>query len=420
MGAFDLERFYTDVNAGKQMPSAGILEYIGGFDRVVIWGAGNLGAAVGKKMLQFGINVAEYWDKRHAGMPECNGIPVREAFRGDFPKKRTLVVHCIVNGSRGAEWAEIYCKRQGYDNVLKGMEFFAGFLCPLHENTPFDISVCTGLSACSLCNCKKYIHLCSNGVERSVGALFFQLMTFIVTTRCSLRCESCGQRLHEYPAAKIQDYPLEAIKRDADIYFSSVDFTGMVSIIGGEPFLHRDIGGIVRHILRYDNFGLVNITTNGVCGIVPGVLEEIAHPRAKISFSLYREFLSEEQNEIIEKNIELVSRSGVACSTGTPLWGSLQPLEIQNFTEDFLVRGKATCLARSMTASIRNGMFNPCSIVEAAIGIGSPDLREDSVPLHEGNFRERLKKNMSAEYYQACRYCSRKGIEIPAGRQLAM
>ncbi len=419
MKVFDPDAFYADVNAGKEVQSAEILEYIRSFDRIVIWGAGNLGSAVGKKLLQFGIDVTEYWDQRHADLRECNGIPVREPFRAGFPGEGALIVHCIVNGSRGDRWPVIYSKTKGYQHTLRGMEFFAGFVCPLHENTRFDISVCTGLAACSLCNCQKYTNLRLNGIGQKAGSLVFQLMTFIITTRCSLRCKFCGQRLHDYPPEKILNYPLDSIKKDIDVFLRSTDFTGMISVIGGEPFLHRDIAEIVGHILRHDNFGVVNITTNGVCRIDPETLKRILHPQVKISFSLYSKFLDRQQNEIIDKNIDMVRRSGIACSVGNPLWTAPHPIALQGFSREQMIRFKAACACRRLCASIRNGVFLPCSTVETATGIGLLDLQDDCIRVHDGDFRKKLSENLNKEYYQACMYCNHSlPEEIPAGQQL--
>lgn len=94
--------------------------------------------------------------------------------------------------------------------------------------------------------CERYTSLLSEKAGQK-GTLTFQLMTFIISTRCTLNCKYCGQRLSKYAPADRIDYSYESVCRDFDNFMSAVDFVGMVSVIGGEPFIHPRLGDIVEH-----------------------------------------------------------------------------------------------------------------------------------------------------------------------------
>ena len=109
----------------------------------------------------------------------------------------------------------------------------------------------------------------------------------------------------------------------------AVDFVGMISLIGGEPFVHKDLAEIVQYCLTKNNFGVVNITTNGICKMTKEMLQTIKNDRVKISFSCYDKFLNEKQKNLLKDNIALVEQSGISYSISNPLWN--KPQELINY-----------------------------------------------------------------------------------------
>lgn len=55
---FDIEKFYQDAEAGRKVDEAGFLQYLEGYKNIVIWGAGNLGTALGKVLLEKGVKLS--------------------------------------------------------------------------------------------------------------------------------------------------------------------------------------------------------------------------------------------------------------------------------------------------------------------------------------------------------------------------
>ncbi len=415
---FDLGEFYQKSHAGKKIETSEIYEYIKKFDDVVIWGAGNLGESVGQKLLSEGIKIAAYWDGKFAEKTVCQGIPVREPFTGGFECEKTLVIPCIVNGSLGNHWTERELEKRGWHFYLSGMAFYEGVICPLNEEY-FNIRECTGRKACSLCNCERYTSLLSKKMD-APGTLTFQLMTFIISTRCSLNCKYCGQRLSEYQTVDKKDFALADIKRDIDHFLGAVDFVGMISIIGGEPFLHPELSEIVDYLLTKENFGVINITTNGIIKLTDALLRKLKSERVKISFSIYDSFLSEKQKDLLAYNIELVKQSGISYSLSHPLWVKPQELKEYGYDDSFMMRKKQNCDSIKMCAAIRDGIFYPCSIAENieslhlfSAGNALVDVKEKE------NLKERLSACLKLDYFDACRYCgSGEAEEIEAGEQI--
>lgn len=419
---FDIEKFYLLVESGEEFAQEELLDYLNSFENVILWGAGNLGTAIGKKLLELGVKIECYWDKKAEVLYKCNNIQVHLPFSKEYDKSTTLVISCIVNGSRGDEWTQNKVVfQEGYKNYMQGMILYEAIICPLKKGVPFDISICTESEACSLAICKLYRNLLSDSEKvRSEDALMMQLVTFIISTRCSLKCKYCGQRLNEYELKDRIDFPLEQIKKDMDQYFEAVDMAGMVSLIGGEPLLHPQLKEIIDHCLTKQNFGVLNITTNGLGEITPELLSSLRNKRVKVSISKYDAFLTPNQKAKIEKNIKLLEDENVIVSVSNPLWVKPNEIKETNYTEEELIHYKKNCRSVQMCSSIKNGKFLPCSLIETMLGLKMYDEKEDYIELKEVlDLKKAIKESLEKSYYEACKFCSHdKAVEIPAGEQI--
>ncbi|WP_373265346.1 radical SAM protein [Hungatella hathewayi] len=418
---FNIEEFYRLAETGSGIDLESLLAYLKSFRTIILWGAGNLGNAVGKKLKELGITITCYWDERWNLLKTCNGAAVRKIFENEDQKENTLIISCIVNGSLGKEWTRnVIVNQGGYHNFLYGMILYEALICPMRNGGQFDIRSCTTSKACSLCNCELYTNLLSGarGVARE-EELVFQLITFIISTRCTLKCKYCGQRLNDYAPEDRKDFPLEQIKRDMDQFFSAVDFVGMVSVIGGEPLMHNQLKEIVSHCLTKKNFGVLNVTTNGIGALPEDLLEVLKNERVKVSISRYDRFLNDRQISRIEENIKLLTQARIVYSVSDPIWNRPGKIQLQNYPDGELSGLKDHCKVTHMCAAVREGVFIPCSIIENMAGLHLYDYRSDCVILSQvEDLRKSLIENLRKPYYEACRYCPRSGTEeIPAGEQ---
>ncbi|MBI5579764.1 MAG: radical SAM protein, partial [Deltaproteobacteria bacterium] len=93
--------FLAGAHHGERLDPQIIVRFTRNFDSVVIWGAGNLGTAVGSKLLELGVPVSCYWDTQAERIKTCNGLGVTPPFTGDLRKETTLVLFCIGNVAIG-------------------------------------------------------------------------------------------------------------------------------------------------------------------------------------------------------------------------------------------------------------------------------------------------------------------------------
>jgi len=152
--------------------------------------------------------------------------------------------------------------------------------------------------------------------NRSQNALGF--LDFPITTRCSLNCKDCMQYI---PYRSKQDIPIIKLKHDLDSLFKCVSFIGEISIIGGEPFLHKHLTELLKYINEnyIERIGSLVITTNGT--IIPNLhtLNKCYDVDAFISISDYSEALPKMQ-ETIEELITVARKKNISIERKNWKW----------------------------------------------------------------------------------------------------
>lgn len=98
--------------------------------------------------------------------------------------------------------------------------------------------------------------------------LYVDLAQISLTERCTLKCKKCAHACFNV-ANDEEDMPLSLVKESADCFFSRYDMVREFVLIGGEPFLYKDIKDAVEYIaMNYRKKMIIfSITTNGT--IVP-------------------------------------------------------------------------------------------------------------------------------------------------------
>src|SRR3990172_12313466 len=141
--------------------------------------------------------------------------------------------------------------------------------------------------------------------------------------RCNLACPGCG---------KI-DYPDEILNRRLSVAecIEAVEDCGapVVSIPGGEPLLHKEIGEIVAALVRRKRF--VYLCTNAL------LLEKRLHlfkPSPYLTFSVHLDGLEAEHDHAVDqkgvferavKAIEAVKAAGFRVNVNCTLFDNAQP-----------------------------------------------------------------------------------------------
>ncbi len=117
---------------------------------------------------------------------------------------------------------------------------------------------------------------------------YVELAQICLTERCSLKCKACAHACYAVDA-KSPDMSLEMAEESADSFFGKVDLIKEFVLIGGEPFLYKELDKIIAYIgERYrDKMITFAITTNGTIMPAQSVLDLCRKYRVLIRISNY-------------------------------------------------------------------------------------------------------------------------------------
>lgn len=382
------------------------------YDNIIIWGAGNLGTAVGKGLINMGISITAYWDKKYDSIKERNGVQVIDTFSGDIEPASTVVIYCINGYTNFKSFKEIL-KNKGFKAFLEGKELFQRLFCPFANTSDVNNSVCIDTLACDRGSCKKYRD--SLKQENRKKEVIIEVLNFAITKKCSLKCKYCMQDNPHIPSEQKIDYPLEEAKRDLDAVSSAVDAICTLVILGGEGFLHEHFIEIVEHAVTKKNIGLVTLTTNGIWKYSEEQLRRIKNEKVIVSFSDYRPSLNGAQKKIFNDNIKMLDKLGIRYRIQQLVWEiPNRNLETNNYSVQQLKELKENCIPRRICPGMESGMIYPCSRIDVNNSTATVKLSET-----EG-LHEKIYELFHRPYYKECVYCGKvsEGIAIPPGEQL--
>lgn len=112
--------------------------------------------------------------------------------------------------------------------------------------------------------------------------LFLRSVDLVITEKCSLKCQDCSNLMQYYEAPV--DIPLAEVIADFDQLMQSVDHIYEIRLIGGEPFMNKEIYKVIEYIIGHDKFTKLVIFSNAMIPIKAEHAALLQHP--KIVFSL--------------------------------------------------------------------------------------------------------------------------------------
>lgn len=402
---FNLEAYYKTAWSGTVCHDESIVPYIKSFSHVILWGASYQGKAIGKRLLELGVQIENYWDIRWKEIKHANQIEVIEPFKSE-DKANCLIIICI--GNRVIQKNLLHnMKEHGYTNMIYGDYLYMGLLCPFDRGTGINAKRCSGTMECRQVYCHRIEGILSEKYNDVEDAIFLPSVTLVINQRCSLKCMYCTSYMNEYDIHERVDFSLEQICSDIDAFFGAVDVVGTITVMGGEPFMHKDISRIIEHLCKWDNFGLISIATSGTWPIKPEQLEGLHDKRVNVSFSNYTESITENQKKLFYQNIEVVKRSGVYFTAGefSPEWIIPASLINKFYSDEEAARRKNQC---THWHQIKNGKVHPCDFANSIYSLHVADYASDYVDLNKGVSREELREELKCyfdrPFYESCRY----------------
>jgi hypothetical protein len=241
------------------------------------------------------------------------------------------------------------------------------------------------------------------------AGLVINALNVCITQKCNLNCVDCSF-LRPYLIHPIT-YTTDRILSGFDVMVKNVSYIREALVIGGEPFLHKDVDIITKHIHQSEKVGCVFIISNGAVlptGKTIGNLKGLDKLTVKISD--YGE-LSKYKHEISER----CGENGVKCviQEQMPWWGggALTVPANEFETEQTYKNCNMNC------ALLADNLFSKCSaavwrhLLNAIPPIEWAD--NTCLDVYALDFEEKLREHMSSKRpLKACSVCSGKSRTV--------
>jgi hypothetical protein len=411
---FDIQAFYAAAVDGKRVDHGAFKEYLKRFKNVILWGAGDLGNLIGGKFIELGLHITSYWDTRAEKFKEIHGIQVKYPYKDQNEKDTTVVVFCIINNvTRTMLMNEL--KEHGYTNILDGVYLYQALICPFDSESGVISRECINSKSCNTTFCQRLQSIIRDQFSPEISPkggkrIHIGTITFVVNQKCTLGCKYCTSYMNRYPAAKRINFSTERILDDIDRVMDALDSTGTITVMGGEPFLHPDIGKIVQRLSEKKNFATLGIATSGTCRIKPEQLIGMEDPRVFVSFANYTESLTEGQCRMYDENVDMVRRSGINFRTypPSPQWRVTSTLYNLGDSIETMSKKRHSCLFPSCI-QLKNGKLHLCDLANAIYSLGIADYPVDYIDITQttsrDDFREKLRALIDCDYFLTCGHC---------------
>ena len=262
--------------------------------------------------------------------------------------------------------------------------------------------------------------------DDGLGKLNIKYIDLVITERCSMKCVDCSNLMQYYKNPRNSTF--EEVKKSVEVTMSSIDYLSEFRVIGGEPFMNKDIGRIINLLKTFKNLSRIIIYTNAT--IVPKneTLKSLIHEKVSLDITRYETHKHSINNH--EKLMNVLKENKINYITHTAdRWTDSGRVKKYQRTEGELQSLFHNCCVGDIL-SILNGKLYRCPFSANAHNINAiPYDEKDIIDLLDENIkadvmREKIKKLYTRkdrkEYLMACKFCKGRDLntpEIPAGLQ---
>lgn len=232
----------------------------------------------------------------------------------------------------------------------------------------------------------------------------FARIQFVVSERCSLKCKDCTHLMQYYQHP--QDVDLDRYKRDFDLLLSAIECISELRILGGEPFMNRQMYKVIDWYHDNEKIQNISVYTNGT--IVPDKnnLRALANDKVRVHISDYGL-----PNNKIDQLVSVLNEWKIQYYVRAyDEWQDAGNLICRNHSIENMKEIFSVCFERNCITFFK-GKLHRCPRSAHAMNIGAmPDVADDYIDLSNWDkdvveLKEQLKYLQGKEYIMACNYC---------------
>ena len=302
-----------------------------------------------------------------------------------FPKARLIIAYHNMQESVNQLSA------LGYDEFHSPLELLKNYDVSKHKHRVSQSYMQNKISIC----------IKSHELYLNEAKTYMRSLDVMITTKCSMKCESCANLMQYYVAAKNTDHEiLSAI----EILDNNVDAISEFRVIGGEPLMNKQWAHIVNGIIEQDVKRKIFIYTNGTISPKEEQLKTFHGKNVNFYITDYGK-LSRNINKL-EENL---TKHGISYKRKpADNWVDCSSIRQHKRTaRENEVVFKECCAKQFYT--LLNGRLYTCPFIANAANLKSiPDNRANYVDLlsKTDDLKQKIRKLVTMQkFFPACDFC---------------
>lgn len=243
-------------------------------------------------------------------------------------------------------------------------------------------------------------------------------MDIPITEKCSLKCKECSNLMQYF--TKPQNADFAKVKASIDKIMRAVDLVNEFHILGGEPFIAKELPRYIEYLCAFSNVVSVVIYTNSTIIPKAETLRTLKNSKVIVRMSNYGKLSAklEELTKIFEDNQIFYTVYDFSD------WKKCATFDFQNRTEEELTNVfRSCCVANYLT--LKDNLLYGCPFAgNAAVLRAVPAEVDECIDILAHDEAERLRTEIHEfthkKYLKVCQYCKGRPnniTDIPAAVQ---
>lgn len=230
-------------------------------------------------------------------------------------------------------------------------------------------------------------------------------LEIFITERCTLRCRDCSHLIPRYSNPK--DHCLEEIIEDLKNVLKIVRKISDLTILGGEPLLHKGISKLLEYCYEQEKIEEITIISNGTVLPSEEIFNTMKRTKSRLRLSNYGKY-----SVHLDDIKTICAEKGITCFINDELWTDMGKIFNHNYSRDELIELFIDCPFAFDLLLLKGKIFR-CAHVAHLNSLDIIDsYSHDSVDVRIVNKdnledkRRELFEYLNMSYLIGCNYCN--------------
>ena len=256
--------------------------------------------------------------------------------------------------------------------------------------------------------------------------IFMRSIDIVVTEKCSMKCSDCSNLMQFFE--RPVNYKLEDMNEAIDLICAYADEVHEFRVIGGEPFMNKEIHLVIEKIISKQNVKKIVVYTNGTIMPKENQIECLKHEKVIFMITDYSGCGEDAPNKktanlskfkkTVDQLEDLCKYHNIDYRRHPPEnWTDCGRIEKFNRTEEENKEVFRTCCCKNLI-TLSEGEIHRCPFSAQITRLDVCDYESDYVDITEKMPATEMKKKLKSllydrDYLMACEYCPGRRLSDP-------